>query len=211
MNSRRPERRLGRSADSAEEGVRVELLKAAYEAGHRALDQQYSALTAIRQRSVQFMAFVGSATAFLVGSAISAAPTRGILFYVSLVSATVISLASLLFLFLVLLALVRKPDLDAEGNRKLSLHKRHYWMIWRWGRAEWNFSVDPEVLIEDWVNPRINPSGISEFYRDLALHSQSQLDENDFYMVQIYRWYNLFVAFAALQVIAWSVTAWIFV
>lgn len=201
------------------------MFKAAYNEGRSSVDKQYSALNATRTRSVQFMAFVGSATAFLVGSAVSGTVQRSVGFYLVLILATLISVAALVFLILILLSIVRKPVLDGvedvdrdadpsvekpevkRGGRGPEVDHR---ARRKWGRAEWNFLVAPKVLVNDWISPSINPSTEADFYRDLALHSQKQLDDNDDYMIQVDRWYHIFVILATIQIVAWVIVAWMF-
>lgn len=82
-----------------------DLYQIAYQLGLRTLEDQRDELNGIRTRGGSFMAFVGSATAFLVGTSIQAASRDG-LFYVIAVAATLCSTLALISL----LALLRpKP------------------------------------------------------------------------------------------------------
>ncbi|MBP2453866.1 hypothetical protein [Mycolicibacterium lutetiense] len=85
----------------------AKLYKIAFDEAVRTLKQQSEELSAIRQRLVQFLAFAGTATAFLVGTALRpsegvAAVNRGLDFYI-LCGAGTITLGLTLVLTLILL------------------------------------------------------------------------------------------------------------
>jgi len=77
------------------------LYKLAYEAGLRTLDDQRDELNGVRTRAGQFISFVGSATAFLVGTSVARA-VRDSTFYTVAVPATICTVASIMCLLIVL-------------------------------------------------------------------------------------------------------------
>lgn len=199
------------------------MLKVAYEEGLRIIEDQVAELDSMRQRSVQFLAFVGSATAFLAGSGLGGTYDRGPAFFVlaglaSLVSAIAIALASF-----VLLSLVPRrsgstdreqttqetalgsdpsespvPPPAASGRSKFRIE-----------RAVFNFQVDPSTLVLRWIEPEM---GATEawFFKHLALHYGEKAAENEPLLDTIRRWYWLFIAFASAQVVLWAMVVWVF-
>jgi hypothetical protein len=87
------------------------MYRIAYDEGKRLVDTQLAELNGMRDRSVQFLAFVGSATAFLVGTSLGRVGEGTDIAYktaltVSLaIAASVASLAAIYLVITILLAL----------------------------------------------------------------------------------------------------------
>lgn len=192
-SDRDPRRSFNTERGSKLNSQRIGLLKTAYEEGRKALDDQIAELDAMKQRTVQYMAFVASATAFLVGSALSADRVRSATFLKWATSATAVSILALVFLTFILLSIVWSPT----GKK---------WL----GRALWNFQVKPQVLVEKWIAPELGAADAEEFYEDLALHYGDKLEENEKNLSQIRRWYWLVIVAGGLQVVLWVWVVWRF-
>jgi len=169
----------------------VVLYREAYEEGKRAVDDQIAELDAMRQRSVQFMAFAGSATAFLIGTGLSSSSNRNVGFYVLAVVGSALSVIAIVGLISVLLALAVN-----KGSRDV--------------RAQWNFRNSPGVLIREWIDPDLGGLTPVVFYKQLGLVYERKLEVNDLLLRQVRRAYWIFLVAAALQVIFWGALVWIF-
>lgn len=187
-----PARRFN-GGDGPSTETRAELLKTAYEEGRRAVDDQLAELDSMRQRSVQYMAFVASATAFLVGSGLGADRDRGIGFHGLAGLATGLGVLALILLSFILMAIVFTTD-----SRLFITH------------ARWNFRLRPKVLVTGWIAPEVGAASEAEFYEDLALHYEDKLEENERWLKQIRRWYWGFILSGAAQVILWVWFMWRF-
>jgi hypothetical protein len=170
------------------------LYKVAYEEGKRQVDDQVAELDGMRQRSVQFLAFVGAATGFLVGTSLhrvgttTPGPAYGHLAFGLAVAA---SLASLIAIFLVLSVLL---GLSRKG--------------WRMRRAEFEFRLSSEDLL-DLIEADVGKPDEVDFYKYLASEYDVMYDTNDSYLVKIRRYYTLFIAIGFIQLALWTAVAWI--
>ena len=142
----------------------------------------------MRQRSVQFLAFVGSATAFLVGAGVSDG-ARSTAFFLTASVATALSFLSILFVLFVLLSI------DYHGG----IH-----------RILWNFRVSSQILVDHWIDPEVGAASEAKFLRNLALQYDKMAEENDPSMTVVRRWYLSFLTFGSIQVITWAGVVWAF-
>ena len=165
------------------------MYKDAYEEGKRLVDSQSAEIDSMRQRSVQFVAFVGSATAFLVGTSLQAV-SRTPPFYVLAVSATAFSIIMVASLVFVLLGLVW-----IKGFR----------------RAKWNFRSSPRILVERWIEPDVGAHAEAEYYHDLAIHYDDKAKENRPWLAQLRRWYAALIVSGATGLLVWVTLFWMFV
>ena len=168
------------------------LYKTAYEEGQRSLDKQFAQLDGMRQRSVQYLAFVGSATGLLVGTALSGNGTSS-----SLQSANgrreflfVLGLATLISL--VTLALVRSILLGTTRLR---------------GRLEWETSLSPGQIVEI-LEVEVGRPSETDLYRYLALQYEVMLDVNEPNLNKIRTRYSWYVLVGNLQLAVWVLCAW---
>lgn len=181
--------------------ARAAQLKDAYEEGKRAVDDQMAELDSMRQRSVQFLAFVGSATAFLVGTglaATSAATQSGTprdgWFYFFAITASVLSLVMILLVLAVLLSIVRHPD---GPKSKL-------------GRAHFDFRNSSRTLVEDWIDPPSQRMDEARYFRNLAITYDQKYEENEPFLSSIRVTYAWFLSVGTAQLVLWSVVVWAF-
>lgn len=183
------------SGEGEPSGTVLGLYKEAFEEGKRAVDDQIAELDSMRQRSVQFMAFVGSATGFLVGSGLTATTAlsnRGVPFYLSAGIASAVSVAAIIGLLSVLLTFAR----NRGKSRDL--------------RAHWNFRNSPEILVTEWIDADVGAPTAEDFYKELAIAYERKLNINDPLLRQVRRSYTWFLSLGGLQVIAWAAVIWIF-
>lgn len=195
----RPRQRGSRGKD-ADESV-VGMYKVAYEEAKRVCLEQLAELDSMRQRSVQFLAFAGSATAFLVGTGLSNQPgdERSLAFFVHAGIASAASVASIIYVASILLSLV--PPVGARGSLLRP---------WRLRRAMWNFQLDARVFVEEWIDPEVGRSSEADFYRDLALHYGEKDGENESQLDTIRAWYLRFVIAGSTQIVLWAALVWIY-
>lgn len=165
---------------------RVSLYRVAYEESQRALDDQASELDGMRQRATQFLAFVGSATAFLVAAGLKA-PTRDGTFFVLAGLATVTSIATVILAVAILL-LVR-PSL------------RHF------GRFNWAFRLSAKRLV-GWIEPEVGGPDEPDFLRAVALRQDGMRECNETNLVMIRYYYAGVIALGLLQVLFWAALVW---
>jgi hypothetical protein len=184
-------RKPARSAPNALPGdeTRSNLYRDAYDEGKRAVDRQIAELDSMRQRSAQFISFVGSATAFLVGTGLGATPaeSRDAGYFSLTWTAATLSVASIALLMMVLLAIV--------------------WTRGKWmpNRARWDFANSSKTLVEDYATaPEVGEYSESDYYRDLALIYESKWNHNDLWLGQVRRSYTLFLIVGSLQVTVWA-------
>jgi hypothetical protein len=167
------------------------MYKIAYEEGKRLVDDQIAELDSMRQRSVQFLAFVGSATGFLVGTSLGRVGTNPGLAYgiAALILAIAASLASLVAIFLVVSIL-----LALSKNRR--------------GPIEWEFRLSPTVLVK-MIEPDINPPDEVDFLRRLSLVCNEMHDYNEPHLARLRKFYTAFLSVGFFQLVLWAFVAWI--
>jgi len=161
------------------------MYKVAYEEGKRLVDDQLAELDSMRQRSVQFLAFVGSATAFLVGTGLTT-PTRDTWFFILASSATFLSLSAILMVLAVLVS-----------SRRLSSPAPY----------EFDFRVLPGKLVE-WIEPEVPQPDEVDFLRALANQYQSMYEHNEQGLKLVRKYYLLFIVMGFLQLSFWVSLAW---
>jgi hypothetical protein len=136
----------------------------------------------MRQRSVQFLAFVGASTAFLVGTGLKS-PSRDGTFYVLAACASVCSLISVVLAVFLLLSL--------KGLRPV----------------DWSFRLFPSKLIE-WIEPEVPQPDETDYLRALALQYEDMADKNTPLIALMRKYYVLFLFFGFTQLILWAWLAW---
>lgn len=191
----------GRPTSEVEAG-RLAMQRVAYAEGQRLVDDQLAELDALRQRTVQVLAFVGSATSFLVGTTLS---TRELSVGAQVVGtiAALLSIGSLLLACVILLAAVdRAPASLVDGSVPSKK--------WFPRPATWNFRMDPKVLVDGWIDaPRVSgPLTEVAFYKALALRYSSMAAENTPILARVRMCFVFFVAVTTIQVVVWAGLAW---
>jgi len=160
--------------------TRADLYRVAYQEGQRALNDQQDELKGMRDRAVGFTAFVGSATAFLVGTGLHSAH-RDVTFYAL---AGVASALSAVFILL-LLALLRP-----------------------WRKKKWHYRIEPKKLITGWIETEVPPPSEADFFRALAETYDDMQSHNEDLLGVLRRWYRWLIVVGAAQVTVWAALAW---
>ena len=171
------------------------MLKEAYEEGKRLIDDQIAEADSMRQRSVQFMTFTGSATAFLVGTSLKDGSPQQLDFYLMAILATVVSVLTILAMLAILLSLM--VERSASSMPRVT-------------KADWAFRLNPGTLVRKWLSPDVGAPTENDFYRGLALEYEKGAAINDAYLGQMRRWYAFLLVVGSAQVLAWAALAWIF-
>lgn len=154
------------------------LYKLAYEESQRTLDDQADELTGIRGRAVQFVAFVGAATAFLVGTSLQTVE-RDVTFYWLAGIAT--SMSVLLF---VLIIAVLVP--------------------WK----NWEYRLSARALIRGWIEAEVPPPNEAAFLRALAQRYDDMRVNNERVLRPLRRCYVGIIAVGLSQLTLWAALAW---
>lgn len=193
-----PER--GRGSVRRTRQDRADLYKLAYEEGKRLVDDQLSELDTMRQRSVQFLAFVGSASAFLVGTSLKASD-RTTIFYVLAIGASVLTLLTV-FLCLSLLTASTWQGGDSDVQKRGALRFLPH-------AEQWAFRLSPKALVQ-WIEPDVRQPSESDYYRALAERYEGMARENSQSLNKMRNRYVGFLAAAVLQLTLWLVLAWLY-
>lgn len=159
----------------------TDMYRIAYQEGQRALDDQQDELKGMRDRAVQFTAFVGAATAFLVGSGLHPAH-RDAAFYALAGVASALSAV----LILLLLALLRPMA----------------------GRL-WHYRLSAKSLIAGWIETEVPPPTEAHFLRALAEKYDDMRAENEKLLSLLRTWYRWLVVVGAAQVTVWAALVWV--
>jgi len=157
------------------------LYEIAYHEAQRALDDQQGELRGMRDRSVQFTAFVGASTAFLVGAGLHPAH-RDASFY------ALASIASVLSVTLIILLLV----LLTPSTRRL-----------------WHYRLSAHSLITGWIQTEVPPPSDAHVIRALAEKYDHMRVENEKLLSRLRTWYRWLVVVGAVQVVVWATLVWV--
>ena len=202
-SGRTPRPRVPKTSSSRELAYKL-----AYDEGKRTVDDQLSELDSMRQRSVQFLAFVGAATAFLVGTGVNRNDaTRGYLFYALVAAATIASIATVIAVAFILLSLwwaKRDPDEDVASKDQPSSQVTR-----RKGLRQMRFQLrlSPQQLVE-WGEPEVPDRSDADLYRNLARYYEQMKDWNAVRLDALRHSYIAFILLGFCQVILWVSVAW---
>ena len=178
----------GHVPGESEAARQAELYAKAAEIAKDSLDDQLAELDAMRGRAVQFLAFVGSATAFLVGTAISGAEMRGG-WFAAIGGAASVGFVALLVLLRSLLT----------GSAR--------W--WGGPAMDWNLRQDATTLTE-WLDERGSRISQAAFYRYLVESYREQTVDNDGYLRALRRRYIAFLYLGSGGLLVWGALAWFY-
>jgi hypothetical protein len=164
---------------------KIGMYKVAFEESVRALEDQVDELSNIRQRLVSYLAFVGAATAFLVGSSlkpqVGSSANRDAWFYALAISGTSLMVVSVVFAILLLWPRLTKLSTTASAKMIIDLH----------------------------IDRKLSPvKDEGELYRDLALYNDIAVDANDPVLKRARRFYFGAVVLGALQLCVWVALIW---
>jgi len=157
-----------------------DLYRVAYLESQRTLDDQRDEIRGLRDRSVQFMAFVGAATAFLVGVGLHAS-TRDALFYGLSFGASALSLVTIVLLF----------SLLNPNQRKM-----------------WHYRMSANILIADWIEKDVPQPSEADLLRALAEEYDQMSENNEHLLGRLRSSYRWFVIIGAAQLITWAALVW---
>lgn len=160
---------------------REDMYKLAYAESQRTLDDQTKELDSMRDRAVQFAAFVGAATAFLVGTGLLAAH-KDIPFYILAGAASTVSAIWILLLFLLL----------NPSRRKL-----------------WGYRMSSTVLIEKWIESDVPEPTEANFLRQLTRAYERKRESNEAVLSSLRRLYRWFIVAGSAQVTIWAAVVWL--
>lgn len=170
-----------RQARHHDGATRAAQYRIAYQEGQRALDDQQDELNGMRGRGVQFTAFVGAATAFLVGTGLQH-PSRDATFY------TLASLASLLSAGLI--ALILALLMPSRKN-------------------PWNYRMRPKILVEGWIEREVPFTDEAAMLREVALEYDEMYRKNEFLIKATRRAYKWLIVIGSAQVVLWASLVWV--
>jgi hypothetical protein len=159
----------------------IDLYRIAYEEGQRALDDQTDELNRLRDRAVQFTAFIGAATAFLVGAGIHPAH-RDSVFYTLAGTASGLSILSILLLLSLL-----KPR-----TRKL-----------------WHYPLSATSLIVGWIETEVPLPSEAHFLRALAEKYDTMRVQNELLLGVLRTTYTFLIIIGAIQITFWAALVWV--
>jgi hypothetical protein len=159
----------------------ADLYRVAYEESQRTLDDQQDELKGMRDRAVQFTAFVGAATAFLVGTGLHATH-RDVTFYVL---AGIASVSSGLSIGL-LIALLNP-----------------------WKKKPWEYRLSAKVLIDGWIENEVPGPSEAKFLRALAERYDKMRCANEDLLGYLRTWYRWLIIVGSAQVTIWAVLVWL--
>ena len=173
-------------ASGAARSERSELYKLAYLESVRAVEFQGRQLEGVRQRTVQYLAFIGTATAFLVGTGLSG-PTRDGWFFAIAGFGTLLAAACLVMAVRILLLL--------SG--------------YRFGlpRLEWAFGMSGKRLVE-WIEPEVGAPNETDYVRALTLLNDEAYETNAVALAALSRTQTWFVLCGFAQLLVWVILAW---
>jgi len=159
----------------------ADLYRVAYEESQRTLDDQQDELKGMRDRAVQFTAFVGAATAFLVGTGLHATH-RYATFYVLAGIASVFSVVSIGLLIALL-----NP----------------------WKKKPWEYRLSAKILIDSWIESEVPGPSEAKFLRALAERYDKMRCANEDLLRSLRTWYRWLIIVGSAQVTIWAVLVWL--
>ncbi|OBI82706.1 hypothetical protein A9X00_07095 [Mycobacterium sp. 1245805.9] len=161
---------------------KTNMYKVAFEESVRALKDQVDELSNIRQRIVSYLAFVGSATAFLVGSSLNAPGSRDDLFFF----------------------------LASVGTAFMGITIGCATVLLRPKFTKIGATASAQTIITGTIERQVSPiESEAHFYRDLAIYNDRAVDKNDGKLKWTQRLYITAITCGALQLTVWIVLVWL--
>jgi hypothetical protein len=154
-----------------------DIYRLTYDEGRLALEDQKLELTNMRTRMVQFLAFVGSATAFLVGAALHDIQSLGN-WRAAAIIATVLAVGAVL----------------------LNCYALNPWLA-----KNWKYSASPKYIIGQWVEREVPHPSEAEMLRDLSLFYDDWREVNDHILLRTQWAYLTSIGAGSLQLVLWTV------
>lgn len=157
------------------------MYKVAFEESVRALKDQVDELSGIRQRLVQYLAFMGSATAFLVGSSLGAADRDGV-FYGLACGGTALMIITI-------------------GCT--------VYLLWP-SMSQFGATSSAQTIIREMIERKLSPiQNDGQFYHDFATYNDQAVDENEKALRKTRRFYFAAIVCGALQLTVWVALVWL--
>ncbi|WP_075013916.1 hypothetical protein [Geodermatophilus obscurus] len=158
-----------------------DLYEITYKEATRTLDDQSAEVNNARTRAVQYLAFVGSATAFLLGTAVKDITQRDGTFYVIATAGS-----SLALLGLVCIAALLNPW-------QTPLYKR----------------VEPKLLLVNFIERQVPIPNKAEMFRELSIHFENWQSANQRRLKSVRILYFASILLGSLQLLLWATLTWL--
>jgi|SRR5580698_1605493 hypothetical protein len=168
------------SAKSRVVADQADLYEIAYAESQRTLDDQQDELKGMRDRAVSFTAFVGAATAFLVGTGLQV-KHRDAGFYTIAIIASVLSSLSIALLIALLNPSTRK---------------------------KWDYRLSAKSLISGWIETEVPVPSVAHFLRALATKYDDMRATNEILLSSLRTWYRWLIISGSAQVTVWAILVW---
>ena len=189
----------------------VDVYKTGFEEGQRAVDAQLSELESMRNRSLVFLAFTGTVTAFLIGTSLRSQDVTG-WFYALAGAATGLWVLALLLCLSLLVAPVRfltmlapwrwwRPTPEKKEEEEKTV------MHWQFRMSARSIVARPNPVCDEKVR---RPSSQADIYQALAWVLEGMREYNAVRLVVIRRRYWAFIAVATIQLMLWTALAWMY-
>lgn len=149
----------------------------------------------MRGRAINYLAFVGAGTAFLVGGATRSSVDRDGWFYMLATLSTVLSLATL---GAVLLVLGSWGSIRNRGSKDQRSGRR----------GEWRGRLHADVIIEHYINSVVPTPTQAQLYRRLAQDLDGARSDNEAYLSVTRYWYRVVLVLGIFQLLAWTWLVW---
>lgn len=158
----------------------ADLYRVAYEAGQKSLSDQSAELSGMRTRAVSYMAFIGTATAFLVTNTLRLA-TPGWYFYSMAIAATVcVSWAT------IELCLLIRPKL------------------------KFSFNFDPREIISTFIDRQVPRPSEAQLLRSLTGWTAVNIESNELILDKVRARFARVIMFGGGGLLLWTTAIWIF-
>jgi len=159
----------------------ADMYRIAYQESQRTLDDEQDELNRMRDRAVAYTAFVGAASAFLVGTGLQA-HGKDVLFY------TLASIASALTASLIILLVA----LLTPSKAKL-----------------WHYRLSATSLIKGWIEADVPVPNEAAFIRALAIKYDDMHRENEILLKSLRQKYQWLIVCGTAQLTIWAALVWI--
>lgn len=157
------------------------LYEVAYDEAKRTIDDQSAELSNVRQRAVQYLAFVGTATAFLAGAVVKSS-LGGFAYYTLAICASLLSFASIILVA---------------------------WMLSPRTTPDWHKRIDSKALVGRWIERQVPAPSRGQMLRDLSLHYDDWRRANEETLTRIRKLYLASIVVGGCQIAVWSLLVWV--
>lgn len=159
---------------------RTDMYRLAYDQGLRSLADQASEIDGMRTRAISYMAFVGTATAFLVTSTLRST-SPGTPFYVAAALGTVSFLVAI-----ILLARLIHPGI------------------------KFTLKINPRYIVEDWIDRDIPAPSEAAILRGLSGWFACYIEKNETGLDKLRFRFNGLIISASVGLLLWIFAVWAF-